>query len=30
MLAIEEGDDEKKRRGQKKGFFADVLWILKA
>jgi hypothetical protein len=30
MLAIKEGDDEKKRGGQKKGFFADVLRILEA
>jgi hypothetical protein len=29
MLAIKKGDDEIKRRRQKKGLFADVLWILK-
>jgi hypothetical protein len=29
MLTIEKGDNEIKRGGQKKGFFADVLWILK-
>jgi len=30
MLAIEKGDNEIKRGWQKNGFFADVLWILKA
>jgi hypothetical protein len=29
MLAIKKGDDEIKRGRQKKGLFADVLWILK-
>jgi hypothetical protein len=29
MLTIEKGDNEIKRGRQKKGFFADVLWILK-
>jgi len=30
MLTIKTGDDEIKRGRQKKGLFADVLWILKA
>jgi hypothetical protein len=30
MLTIKKGDNEIKRRRQKKGLFADVLWILKA
>jgi hypothetical protein len=30
MLTIKKGDNEIKRGGQKKGFFADVLRILKA
>jgi len=30
MLTVKKGHNEIKRGGQKKGFFADVLWILKA
>jgi hypothetical protein len=30
MLTIKKGDNEIKRGRQKKGLFADVLWILKA
>jgi len=30
MQAIKKGDNEIKRGGQEKGFWADVLWILKA
>jgi hypothetical protein len=30
MLAVTKGDNEIERRGEKEGFFANVLWILKA